>query len=77
MNHVTSKGLLAHILQLAKDDSGGRRTGWCEMGDLSCAYYPESKRHTYFLVGEGGVVNTTGAEQWLIGQLNLSSKVPA
>ena len=70
MRHITARGIMQHMLQFAKDDSAGRATGWCSMGKLKCAYYPNSQHHTYFK-SPVGVVDTHDAEEWLSAQLGV------
>jgi len=72
MKTLTNKVLLDIMLQHAKADARGRNdsTGWCEMGALSCAYYPRSDRHSYFL--PSGVISFAEAEQFLRQGLRLT-----
>ena len=74
MRTITTKVLLDIMLQQAKADALGRsdNTGWSEMGALSCAYYPKSDRHSYFLA-PSGVIGFLEAERWLRGALRLTT----
>ena len=46
----------------------GTLTGWAKLGRVWCAYYPNSKRHSWFIDGQG-VTNKRDVLTYLEGRM--------
>ena len=56
MNENQPQNLLDMLYRQASSDAISGETGWARLGHVMCAYYPKSKRHSWF-IDRHGVTN--------------------
>jgi hypothetical protein len=59
------------LYRSAKEDASGSVTGWAQLGGAWCAYYPNSRTHSWFLY-PGGKANRRELEAWLKKRLGAT-----
>ena len=64
MKQNTGEVVLDTLYKQAVWDAEGLNTGWARLGRIWCAYYPNSKRHAWFVDGQG-VTNRRDALTYL------------
>ena len=68
MKQNTPDSLLDMLYAQACREAKGTLTGWAKLGRVWCAYYPNSKRHSWFIDGQG-VTNKRDVLTYLEGRM--------
>ena len=67
MRTFIAKDVVNMVQEGAEKDAGEGTTGWACIGAVSCAYYPISERHNWFINNQ--VSNKGDVVKWVSKQL--------
>ena len=78
MKTLIAKDVVEMVQAAAEKDSRAdtATVGWACLGAVSCAYYPRSERHNWF-IADKGVSNKRDVINWVSKQLLPTSYTPS